>query len=345
MNDRLLRACRREPVDRTPVWFMRQAGRSQPEYRALRERHSLLEICRTPELCAQVTLRPVAQLGVDAAILFADITLPLLGLGVAFDLVERQGPVIDHPIRSEADVDRLHAFEPDRDVPFVLDAIRLIRREAPVPLIGFAGAPFTLASYLIEGRGGSDLALTKRMLLDAPLLFARLMARLTDTTLAYLRAQVAAGAQVVQIFDSWVGALSPMDYEAAVFPHMRRLFDGLQGLGVPTIHFGTGTAGLLRLMARAGGDVIGVDWRIGLAEAWARVGAAGIQGNLDPAALLAPVDVAARAARAILREAGGRPGHIFNLGHGVLPQTPQDHLRRVVDLVHEASAASLASGR
>lgn len=344
MTDRFLRACRREPVDRTPVWFMRQAGRSQPEYRALRERHTLLEMVRTPELCAQITLLPVAQLGVDAAILFSDITLPLAGMGVAFDIVEGQGPVIEHPIRTAADVARLRPFEADRDVPFLLEAIRIIRREAVVPLIGFAGAPFTLASYLIEGRGARDLSLTKRMLYAEPAVWARLMETLTDATLAYLNAQVRAGAQAVQVFDSWVGALAPQTYEAAVLPHMRRLFDGLRPLEVPVIHFGTGAAGLLPRMAQAGGDVIGVDWRVRLGEAWARIGAAGIQGNLDPSILLAPFEVIADAAYDILRDAGGRPGHIFNLGHGVLPQTPQDALRRLVDLVHDYEVTE-AGGR
>lgn len=337
MNDRFLRACRGQATDRTPVWFMRQAGRSQPEYRALRERYSLLELCRTPDLCAQITLLPVAQLGVDAAILFSDITLPLLGLRIPFDLVEGVGPVIPAPLRTEADVDRLGEFVPERDVPFVLDAIRLIRREAQVPLIGFAGAPFTLASYLIEGRGSRDLSRTRQMLYESPALWARLMERLTDATLAHLRAQVAAGVQAVQVFDSWVGALAPRDYEAAVLPHMRRLFEGLPDSGVPTIHFGTGTSGLLPLLARAGGDVIGIDWRMRLGWAWGQLDGKAIQGNLDPAALLAPFDVTAGAAREILAEAGGRPGHIFNLGHGVLPQTPSDHLRRLVDLVHEES--------
>ncbi len=344
MTDRFLRACRREPVDRTPVWFMRQAGRSQPEYRALRERYTLLEMVRTPELCAQITLLPVAQLGVDAAILFSDITLPLAGMGVAFDIVEGQGPVIEHPVRTAADVAHLRPFEADRDVPFLLEAIRIIRREAVVPLIGFAGAPFTLASYLIEGRGARDLSLTKRMLYAEPAVWAQLMETLTDATLAYLNAQVRAGAQAVQVFDSWVGALAPQTYEAAVLPHMRRLFDGLRLLEVPVIHFGTGAAGLLPLMAQAGGDVIGVDWRVRLGEAWARIGAAGIQGNLDPSILLAPFGVIADATREILRDAAGRPGHIFNLGHGVLPQTPQDALRRLVDLVHDYEVTA-ARGR
>lgn len=345
MIDRFLRACRRQPTDRTPVWFMRQAGRSLPEYRALRERHSLLALCRTPELCVQITLLPVAALGVDAAILFSDITLPFAGMGIPFDIVEGIGPVIHAPLRTEADVDALRPFAPERDVPFVLEAIPLIRRATPVPLIGFAGAPFTLASYLVEGRGSRDLMHTKRLLREAPALWERLMRRLTDATLAYLRAQVTAGVQAVQVFDSWVGALAPLDYDAAVLPHMRRLFDGLRETGVPAIHFGTGTAGLLPLMARAGGDVIGVDWRMRLGWAWAQIDGAGIQGNLDPSALLAPVEVAEAAARAILAEAGGRPGHIFNLGHGVLPDTPVDHLRRLVDLVHEESAAARPSAK
>lgn len=340
MNDRFLRACRGETTDCTPVWFMRQAGRYQREYRALRARHSMLELCRTPELCAQVTLLPVEQLGVDAAILFADIMLPLIGLGVPFDIVEGTGPVIGTPIRTDAQVEALRSLEPELDLPFVLEAIRLIRGEVRVPLIGFAGAPFTVASYLIEGRGSRDLQHTKEMLHGAPALWHRLMHRLTDATIAYLQSQVAAGAGAVQLFDSWVGALSPRDYETAVMPHMRRLFSALATLGVPIIHFGTGTAGLLPLMARAGGDVIGVDWRIRLSDAWARVGDAGIQGNLDPASLLAPFEVAAAAAREILSEAAARPGHIFNLGHGVLPQTPPDHLRRLVELVHEHSQAA-----
>jgi uroporphyrinogen decarboxylase len=320
---------------------MRQAGRSQPEYRALRERYTLLEMVRTPELCAQITLLPVAQLGVDAAILFSDIMLPLAGMGVDFDIVEGQGPVIEHPIRTAADVTRLRPLDPQRDVRFLLEAIRIIRRDAAVPLIGFAGAPFTLASYLIEGRGSRELSLTKRMLYAEPALWARLMGALTDATVAYLAAQVRAGAQAVQVFDSWVGALSPRAYEAAVLPYMRRLFDALRPLGVPVIHFGTATAGLLPLMAQAGGDVIGVDWRVRLGEAWARIGTAGIQGNLDPSVMLAPFDVIADAARDVLRDAGGRLGHVFNLGHGVLPQTPQDSLRRLVELIHEHTLTSV----
>lgn len=334
MNSRFLRACRKERVDRTPVWFMRQAGRYQPEYRALRERHTMLEICRMPELCVRTTMLPVDQLGVDAAILFADITLPLLGMGVPFEIVEGTGPVIERPVRTEAQVSALRRFEPEQEVPYVLEAIRILRRELKVPLIGFAGAPFTVASYMIEGRGSRDLALTKRMLHGAPELWARLMEHLTDATIAYLRAQVLAGAQAVQLFDSWVGALSPRDYARAVLPHMRRLFEAAGTLGVPAIHFGTGTGGLLPLMASAGGAAMGVDWRVGLSWAWSQVGEMAIQGNLDPALLLSPFEGVVAAATEIMEDAGGRPGHIFNLGHGVLPQTPPDSLRRLVDLVH-----------
>ncbi len=334
MNDRFLRVCRREPVDRTPVWFMRQAGRYQPEYRSLRERYSMLEICRNPELCVRTTMLPVEQLGVDAAILFADITLPLSGIGVPFEIVEGTGPVIETPVRTQTQIAALRRFEPEQEVPYVLEAIRLLRRELKVPLIGFAGAPFTVASYMIEGRGSRDLVLTKRMLYETPRLWTRLMEHLTDTTIAYLRAQVAAGAQAVQVFDSWVGALSPRDYARAVLPHMRRLFEATDALGVPSIHFGTGTGGLLGLMASAGGTVMGVDWRVRLSWAWSQIGEMAIQGNLDPILLLSRFDEVAEAASEIMEEARGRHGHIFNLGHGVLPKTPPDSLRRVVDLVH-----------
>ena len=334
MNDRFLRACRRQPVDRTPVWFMRQAGRAIPEYRAVRERHGLVEITRQPDLCAEVTLQPVRRLGVDAAILFADITLPLMGMGVEVDLREGVGPVIGAPLRDAAAVDRLAPFDPDEHVAPLLEAIRLIRKAAAVPLIGFAGAPFTLASYLIEGGPSREFLQVKAFMHGEPGAWQRLMERLTDATIAYLVAQVAAGAQAMHLFDSWVGCLSPYDYRAAVLPHMHRLLAALPA--VPAIHFGTNTAGLLELMAEAGGDVIGVDWRVSLDAAWARIGARAIQGNLDPAVAAGPFEVARRQAEAILRAAGGRPGHIFNLGHGVLPHTPVDNLRRLVDLVHDA---------
>jgi uroporphyrinogen decarboxylase len=336
--DRFLRACRREPVDATPVWFMRQAGRSLPEYRKIRERATLAEIVGDAALCAEVSLQPVERLGVDAAIVFADITTPLPGAGIAVELVEGVGPVIAEPIRTFADLDRVRPFDPSASVAPLLEAIGIIRRGSPVPVIGFAGAPFTLASYLIEGRSPRGLERTKTMLHSEPALWAGLMERLVDLDLAYLRAQVAAGAQALQLFDSWVGALSPADYRAAVAPHMRRLVEGLRGLDVPIIQFGTSTAGLLTSIAATGGDVIGLDWRIGLADGWALVPDRAVQGNLDPTVLLAGYEASEAAADAILAEAGGRPGHIFNLGHGVLPETDADHLRRLVDRVHERTA-------
>jgi len=333
MNDRFLRACRREPVDRTPVWFMRQAGRAWPEYQALRERFGILELTRHADLCAEVTLQPVRRLGVDAAILFADIMLPLLGMGVELEIREGVGPVIAAPIRQEDEVDRLASFDPHEHTPALLEAIAMIRRESPVPLIGFAGAPFTLASYLVEGGPSRDFLHVKHLMHGNPQAWERLMNQLTDATIAYLTAQVVAGVDVVQLFDSWVGCLSPLDYQTAILPHMFRLFAALPD--VPTIHFGTNTAGLLALMAQAGGDVIGVDWRVSLDSAWARIGARGIQGNLDPAVAAGPFAVAQQQTEMILRLAAGRPGHIFNLGHGVLPHTPVDNLRRLVDVVHE----------
>ena len=335
MNDRYLRAARREPVDRTPVWFMRQAGRSLPEFRAVRNKASLVEITRDPALCAEVTLQPVHRLGVDAAILFADITTPLAGLGVGFEIRPGVGPVIERPIASGADVARLRPFEPRDAVGPLLEAIGLIRAESPVPLIGFAGAPFTLACYLVEGGPSRDFLRTKTLMHTDPAAWAGLMDALVEMTIRYLGAQVAAGVQAVQLFDSWVGGLGPRDYERNVGPWMRRLFEGLAPLGVPTTHFGVGTAGLLRLQAAAGGDVIGLDWRISLADGWAAVGGRAVQGNLDPALLLGPFETVAETARWILDQAGGRPGHIFNLGHGVLPETDPDDLRRLVDLVHE----------
>ncbi len=339
MNDRYLRAVRREPVDRTPVWFMRQAGRSLPEFRAVRARASLIEITRDPALCAEVTLQPVRRLGVDAAILFADITTPLAGIGVAFDIEPGVGPVVEHPIASAADVARLRSFEPDEAVGPLLEAIGLIRAASPVPLIGFAGAPFTLACYLVEGGPSREFLRTKTLMHAEPAAWTALMDALVAMTIRYLGAQVAAGAHAVQLFDSWVGGLGPRDYERNVAPWMRRLFAGLAPLGVPTTHFGVGTAGLLGLQAEAGGDVIGLDWRIALADGWAAVGERAVQGNLDPALLLGPFETVAETACWILDQAGGRPGHIFNLGHGVLPETDPDDLCRLVDLVHEYATA------
>lgn len=345
MNDRFLRACRREPVDATPVWFMRQAGRALPEYRAIREQATLIEITRDAALCAEVTLQPVRRLGVDAAILFADITTPFTGLGADFDIVEGRGPVVADPIRSPADVARLRPFDPEASVGPLLEAIRLIRAASPVPLIGFAGAPFTLACYLVEGGPSKSFVRTKTLMHAEPAAWAALMDRLAETTVAYLAAQVAAGAQAVQVFDSWVGTLSPADYRRSVAPWMARIFAGLAPLGVPTIHFGVVSAGLLRQQAAAGGEVIGLDWRIDLAEGWEVVGPEhGVQGNLDPTLLLGPWDAVATDARAILEAAGGRPGHVFNLGHGVLPGTDPDTLARLVDLVHERALAPATTG-
>jgi uroporphyrinogen decarboxylase len=342
---RFLRACRRLPVDTTPVWFMRQAGRALPEFRAVRARAGLVEITRDPALCAEVTLQPVRRLGVDAAILFADITTPLEGLGVEFEIRPGVGPVIERPIRSAADVARLRPFEPEASVGPLLQAIRLLRAESPVPLIGFAGAPFTLACYLVEGGPSRDFLRTKTFMHAEPRAWAALLDRLVETTRSYLAAQVAAGVQAVQVFDSWVGGLSPMDYECGVAPWMRRLFEGLAPLGVPTIHFGAGTAGILRNLAAAGGDVIGLDWRVALADGWDRVGHdRGVQGNLDPALLLGPFESVAEAARWILDQAAGRPGHIFNLGHGVLPETDPDDLARLVDLVHQYTTRGDTAG-
>ncbi len=336
---RFLRAVRGQSVDATPVWFMRQAGRALPEYRAIRERATLLEITRDAALCTEVTLQPVRRLGVDAAILFADITTPLAGMGVAFDIVEGRGPVIEHPVRTDADVAALRAFEPEAAVAPLLEAISLIRRESPVPLIGFAGAPFTLACYLVEGGPSRDFGKTKALMHAEPETWARLLDRLVTATIAYLRAQVAAGVETVQVFDSWVGGLSPLDYERRLWPHMRRLFEGIAGLGVPSIHFGVGTAGILALQASAGGDVIGLDWRVALSEGRRIVGGRAVQGNLDPTLLLGPWEGVEEQARWVLEQNARRAGHVFNLGHGVLPGTDPDQLRRLVDLVHDHGAS------
>jgi uroporphyrinogen decarboxylase len=338
MNDRFLRACRREPVDATPVWFMRQAGRSFAAYRSLRERYGILDLAKTPELCAEVTLMPVRELGVDAAVLFADIMLPLEPMGVGLRIEPEVGPIIDRPIRSAADVAALRPFD-SSEVSFTLDAIRLVRREldGSAGVIGFSGAPFTLACYLIEGRPSRDFAVAKAFMYREPVAWHELMTRLSAMVVAYLRAQVAAGADAVQLFDSWVGGLGPADYAAFVRPHVQRIFTALND--VPTIHFGTGSAALLELMAEAGGDVIGIDHRVSLADAWRRVGPdRGIQGNLDAARVLAGWNATEAGARAVLAEADGRPGHIFNLGHGVLPDSDTVILRRLVAFVHEQTA-------
>jgi uroporphyrinogen decarboxylase len=340
---RFLQAARHQPVDVTPVWLMRQAGRSLPEYRKLRERWSLVDIVAQPELCAEVTLQPVRRLGVDAAVMFADIMLPLRGMGVEFELVENIGPVIARPIASAADVDRLVVPPGDEAAPQVISAVRQVVAQSPVPVIGFSGAPFTLASYLIEGRPSRDFARVKAFMYSEPEAFDTLLAKLSATMSGYLLAQVGAGVSAVQLFDSWVGALAVEDYETRVLPHTRSIFAALKSADVPRIHFGTDTAGLLESIASAGPDIVSVDWRVPLDAAWGRVGHdRGIQGNLDPAVLLGPPELVRERARDVLRRAGGRPGHIFNLGHGVLPSTPLENLQLLIETVHESEVVRVA---
>jgi uroporphyrinogen decarboxylase len=340
---RFLDAARHRPVDVTPVWLMRQAGRSLPEYRKLRERWSLVDIVAQPELCAEVTLQPVRRLGVDAAVMFADIMLPLRGMGVEFDLVENVGPVIARPIASAADIDRLVVPPGEEAAPQVITAVRQVVAQSPVPLIAFAGAPFTLASYLIEGRPSRDFARVKAFMYSEPDAFDALLAKLSATMAGYLRAQVEAGASAVQLFDSWVGALAVDDYETRVLPHTRSIFDALRLSGVPRIHFGTDTAALLESITATGPEIVSLDWRVPLDAGWQTVGHdRGIQGNLDPAVLLGPPELVRDRARDILRRAGGRPGHIFNLGHGVLPSTPLENLQILVETVHEWQVARVA---
>ncbi|PYM07552.1 MAG: uroporphyrinogen decarboxylase [Candidatus Rokuibacteriota bacterium] len=335
----LLRAARREPTDFTPVWLMRQAGRYLPEYRAMRERFGFLELCKNSDAAATVTVQPVDRLGVDAAILFADILLVLEPMGVGVEFAEREGPVIRRPVRSREDVRRLAPVDPLEATPFVFETVKIVRRalDGRVPLIGFAGAPFTVASYLIEGGASREYLETKLLMYREPDAWHALLGMLAGVTAKYLNGQIAAGAQAVQLFDSWVGVLSPDDYREFVLPHSRALIRALTP-GAPVIHFGTGTAALLPLMKDAGGDVIGLDWRVNLDEAWARLGEdVAVQGNLDPAALLSTPARFGPRVRAILDRARGRPGHVFNLGHGVLPQTPVDHVIALVDMVHELS--------
>jgi uroporphyrinogen decarboxylase len=337
----MLAAARRQRVPYTPVWFMRQAGRYLPEYRAVRERHSLLEICATPPLAAEVTLQPVRRLGVDAAILFADILLPLVPMGLDLTFATGEGPVITNPVRGAADVARLALVDVRDALAPVLETVRLVRGQLnpTTPLIGFAGAPFTVACYCIEGGSSRHFVTAKRLMYEAPAAWHELLRRLVTVLGDYCAAQVEAGAQALQLFDSWAGALSPDDYNCYVLPHSRQLFDRLRTLEVPLIHFGVGTGSLLELMRDAGGDVIGVDWRVPLDEARERIGPGhAVQGNLDPVALFAPLPELATKVREVLRRAGDGMGHIFNLGHGVLPETPVDHVRAVVDLVHELSA-------
>jgi len=337
----LVRALRREPVERTPVWFMRQAGRSLPEYRALRERHSFFELAGTPDLCAEVTLQPVRRHGVDAAVLFADIMTPVLAMGVAVELVEGVGPVLERPISTAADVERLRVPDPGAFAP-VVEAIRSVRDALPAEqaLVGFCGGPFTVAGYLVDGRPSRDFTKTKALMYGRPDVWHALMERLTEAFSGYVLEQVAAGADVVQLFDSWIGVLSVFDYEEFVLPYSARLLGSIR---VPTIHFGTGTSHLLEAMAAAGGDAIGLDWRVPLDRGWLAVGPGrAVQGNLDPAVLLGPWERTEAAALDVLERAGGRPGHVFNIGHGVLPETDPAVLTRLTELVHTRTSKAVA---
>jgi uroporphyrinogen decarboxylase len=338
-NSAFLRACRREPVDHTPVWFMRQAGRSLPEYRKVREGIAMLSSCMVPELVAEITMQPVRRYGVDAAILFSDIVLPLKAIGLDIEIKPGVGPVVERPLRTLADLDRLRV--PDAgDLEFITRAVRLLTAElGSTPLIGFGGAPFTLASYLIEGGPSRNHEQTKAMMYGAPELFAALLDKLADITAAFLRVQLSAGAAAVQLFDSWVGALAPADYQSLVRPASAKVFAAVADFAAPRIHFGVGTGELLGLMGAAGADVVGVDWRVPLDEAARRVGPGkALQGNLDPAVVFAPWKAVEAATRRVLRDAAGLEGHVFNLGHGVGPQTDPDVLGRIVELVHEATA-------
>ena len=344
MTDPLLvRVVRREPAERTPVWFMRQAGRSLPEYRAIRERHGFFEVAGTPELCAEVTLQPVRRHGVDAAVMFADIMSPVLGMGVDVDLVEGVGPVVERRIESAADVERLRVADAEEWAGPILEAVRIVRGELEPEraVIGFCGGPFTVAGYLVEGKPSRDFVRTKSLMYREPAVWHALMDKLAEQFARYVVAKAAAGADVIQLFDSWVGALSPQDYAEFVAPYSRRILDAA---GAPTIHFGTGVSSpLLAELARTGGDAIGLDWRTPLDAGWRVAGEdRGVQGNLDPALLLGPWERVEAGALDVLARAAGRPGHVFNLGHGVLPGTDPDVLTRLVALVKESAAPAVA---
>lgn len=337
---RFLRACRRQPVDATPVWLMRQAGRYMAEYRALREKYGILDLIRTPELAVEVTLQPVNAFDLDAAIIFADILPPLVGMGIDLSFVKGEGPVLHNPVRTPADVDALRVPSAEENLPFTLEAVRLARAELEgrLPLIGFSGAPFTLASYAIEGGASRNYTLAKGFMYEHPAAWHALMDKLAQVVAGYLVAQAEAGAQALQVFDSWAGALSPADYREYVLPYTRRAIEAAQATGVPVINFSTGTSAMLDALAEAGGNVIGVDWRVELDRAWEFVGDGfAVQGNLDPVALMAPLPELTRRAGDVLRRAAGRPGHIFNLGHGILPTTPVDNVAALVDYVHQVT--------
>ena len=337
--DRFLKACRRESVDCTPVWMMRQAGRYLPEYRAIRAKHSFLEMCKTPELAAEVTIQPVRRYEIDAAIIFADILLPLEPMGVGLEFAKGEGPVIHNPVRTMADVERLKPIDAARQIEYLMKAIRIVLKEldSKVPLIGFTGAPFTLASYIIEGGGSRNYEHAKAMMFSEPKTWHRLMEHLTGVIINYLNAQIDTGVQAVQVFDSWVGALGPSDYREFVLPHQKNVIAGIKRT-VPLIHFAHGAAHLLEMVSEAGGDVIGLDWRCDLDQAWKRVGYdKAVQGNLDPVTLFGSKEFIRKRTKEILDRAAGRAGHIMNLGHGILQQTPLDHAEEFINATHELS--------
>jgi uroporphyrinogen decarboxylase len=337
MNTTFPDACYGKKTSHTPVWYMRQAGRYMPEYRKLKEKHTILDIVKTPELAAKVTLLPVDILGVDAAILFADIMVPLLGVGVDLDIVENVGPVIKHPVSTMKDVQKLRTLEPQQDIPYLLETITILKKELndTVPLIGFSAAPFTLASYFIEGKPTRDFIKTKSLMYSHPDVWDLLMRKLTDIIIVYLKAQVAAGVQALQLFDSWVGALSEHDYRIHVLPHTKRIFESLRAAGVPLIHFGTNTAGMLAAFSSVSCDVVGIDWRISIDKAWKQIGFdKAIQGNLDPVLLLSDFPVIKKAVDELFASLPRREGYIFNLGHGVLPATPVKTLAKLTEYVH-----------
>lgn len=338
---RFMDACHHRQPDATPIWFMRQAGRSLAEFRAIRQNYDLLTLTKTPELCTEVTLMPVKRLGVDAAVLLADIVVPLQGMGISLELQPDIGPIIHNPIRSMRDIEALHIIDPEESTSYIMESIKMIHHEleGKQAVIGFSGSPFTLACYIIEGRPSRDYALAKAMMYGQPEMWHTLMDKLTEVVSRYLVAQIRAGADVVQLFDSWVGALSPSTYRRFVQPYVKRIFDAVKQTGAPAIHFGTGAAALLEEMTAAGGDIISVDWRVDLDDAWARIGYdRGIQGNLDPTLMLTSWPTIEAGMQDVLRRAGGRPGHIFNLGHGVLAPTDPELLKQLVDAVHEATA-------
>jgi len=341
-----LKACRREPTEYTPVWLMRQAGRYLKEYRALRKKYSFLEMCKNPELAAKVTLQPIEKFGLDAAIIFSDILIPLEPMGVEFEFAKGEGPVFHHPLRQMKEVEKLRIIEPEEDTSFLMEAIRIVRKEleGKIPLIGFSGAPFTLASYIIEGGHSKNYILTKNLMYQDRPTWDALMEKLSEMLIRYLNAQIRSGVQALQIFDSWVGCLSPHDYGEYVLPYSKKVIEGI-GENVPIIQFATSHSTLLELMKGAGGDVIGVDWRVDIGEAWGRIGYdVAIQGNLDPVVLLAPVDLIEKEVKRILDGVKGHPGHIFNLGHGILPNTPAENVAALVDMVHEYSSNQRGKG-